>query len=217
MNIEKYLKENYGKVDKTLKEMSDETGYTEGSLKTLACRHGFKRNTIYPLLPNEEWASMGDSELSRYEISNCGRVRQSDSKSLLKSSPHHQSGYLQIRLVNDDNKKVTCLVHSLVAEYYLQRPKEGVFQIDHIDRDRENSHVSNLRFVTPSENVDNQPKRKKVVYLTEGEVRDICEKLCLGMSISQIVGTNSTYTKSRVEKIKQRIRWTKISKDYNFK
>ena len=54
--------------------------------------------------------------------------------------------YHQVKI----NKKCY-LVHRLVAETFLDNPENKPF-VDHIDRDRHNNNVSNLRWVTSSEN-----------------------------------------------------------------
>ncbi len=60
-------------------------------------------------------------------------------------------GYVRckITLANGYNKDVT--VHRMVAEAYLENP-ENKLQINHIDGNKLNNHVSNLEWSTPREN-----------------------------------------------------------------
>lgn len=42
-------------------------------------------------------------------------------------------------------------VHKIILETFIEKP-EGNYQVDHIDRNRSNNDISNLRWVTPQEN-----------------------------------------------------------------
>ena len=48
---------------------------------------------------------------------------------------------------------ITKHVHRLVAEAFLEKPEGDRCWVDHIDGDKSNNKVENLRWVTPSENV----------------------------------------------------------------
>lgn len=60
------------------------------------------------------------------------------------------SGYMQIVL-----SKKTYLVHRLVAEAFIQYPIPKGLQVDHINRDKGDNRVENIRLVTPSSNCRN--------------------------------------------------------------
>lgn len=68
----------------------------------------------------------------------------------LEHSTYLSKGYKCVRL----NRK-TFQVHQLVAKAFIGECPEGK-QVDHIDRNRLNNDVSNLRYVTPSENSRNR-------------------------------------------------------------
>jgi len=72
-------------------------------------------------------------------------------------------GYNQVSFYKDGKKK-KFYVHRLVAEAYLQ-DYDPDLQVDHIDRDPTNNHVSNLRMVTPSQN--NQNNNAKGIYFNK--------------------------------------------------
>lgn len=210
-----YLTLNYGRIDKTLEEMAQELGLTPKTIAAYSQRLGLKRNTIFDTEPDEYFKSLEDIQFSKYKISNYGKIINEDGV-LITSSPHHQSGYLQTRLINDEGVRKSVLIHVLVANSFLEKPDYQV-QVDHKDGNRTNCAAVNLQYLTASENVEKSKKRIKTErYLTKEEVIDICKKLEQGLSISKICETNNFYTKSKVEKIKQRVRWVEISKDYNF-
>ena len=66
------------------------------------------------------------------------------------------SGYLQI---NVPIRGTTTLVHRLVAEAFIDNP-QGYTEIDHVNRDKSDNSVANLRWVTHSENMRNSTMHK---------------------------------------------------------
>ena len=66
------------------------------------------------------------------------------------------AGYLQ---VNVPVRNTTTLVHRLVAETFLSNPK-GYNEIDHINHNKLDNSVTNLRYCTHSENMSNSNKPK---------------------------------------------------------
>ena len=66
------------------------------------------------------------------------------------------SGYLQ---VNVPIRNTTTLVHRLVAETFLSNPN-GYTEIDHVNRNKLDNSVANLRWCTHSENMRNSTMQK---------------------------------------------------------
>ena len=66
------------------------------------------------------------------------------------------SGYLQ---VNVPIRNTTTLVHRLVAETFVDNPN-GYTEIDHLNRNKLDNSVANLRWVTHSENMRNSTMHK---------------------------------------------------------
>jgi hypothetical protein len=87
---------------------------------------------------------------SDYSISKDGIIYSNKSKKVLKCLKHNH-GYCRIALINDDGKSYSKYVHRLVAETYLPNP-ENKPQVNHIDGNRNNHKLSNLEWVTQSEN-----------------------------------------------------------------
>lgn len=67
-------------------------------------------------------------------------------------------GYWQIRLLGE-----RLVQHRIVWELFNGPIPEGKI-IDHIDRDKANNRIENLRCVSQSENMTNQPQRNKSGY-----------------------------------------------------
>lgn len=90
-----------------------------------------------------------------YEVSTEGQVRSLRFGKTKELSQQLSStgGYAQVR-IGVQGKGRTLRVHRLVAETFLPNPN-AYTEVDHIDRNRTNNRVSNLRWVTRSENLLN--------------------------------------------------------------
>lgn len=119
----------------------------------------------------EEWRSA----IEDYEISNLGNVRKrvDDNKYKVIQGSIVQTGYRYFQLQRD-GKRLNYFYHKLVALAFLG-PRPLGLVIDHIDRNRLNNCVTNLRYCTYTENARNSNsylahieetdpiKRKKIV------------------------------------------------------
>ena len=85
----------------------------------------------------------------KYEVSNTGNVRNLSKKEI--STHKHTNGYLYVTLWHNGEKK-TLSVHKLVATCFLPKLRNTEV-INHIDRNKENNNVSNLEWVSQSENI----------------------------------------------------------------
>ena len=128
----------------------------------------------------EEYIGLKDSEfipltegipreaLNLFEINKSGEVRSvSDNKlrPVLKYSHLHGDGYPRVYLPVS-GRRFTKLIHRLVAENFLVPGSSDQVIVDHIDRNIKNYHVSNLRWVSVSDNMKNRSFKKKdnIVY-----------------------------------------------------
>lgn len=85
----------------------------------------------------------------KYIISESGEVFNTNTCRPLKQRKTPQ-GYLGLGLYFNGVQK-TLTTHRLVAEFFLEDFDKSL-QVDHIDGDRLNNHVSNLRMVTAQQN-----------------------------------------------------------------
>jgi hypothetical protein len=70
----------------------------------------------------------------------------------------NRHGYLQVNLYKD-NKSNNKDIHRLVAEHYIPN-HDNKPQVDHINRDKKDNRVENLRWVSNGENQQNTGLRK---------------------------------------------------------
>jgi hypothetical protein len=117
----------------------------------------------------EEWRSVLGFE-GLYEVSNFGNVRSLDRTVKWKKSEMRVPGkvlapylradeYCIVNLCNSGTNRQK-LVHCLVAQAFLEPSLEGFTELDHIDRNRSNNHISNLRWADRSLNMRNIGLRK---------------------------------------------------------
>lgn len=85
---------------------------------------------------------------TNYLITNTGKVYSENSKKYL--IPEIRSGYLSINIYTI-NGPTHCTIHRLVATAYIPNPSNKP-QVNHIDGNKKNNVVSNLEWVTASEN-----------------------------------------------------------------
>jgi hypothetical protein len=88
-----------------------------------------------------------------YLIYEDGSVYSNFKKKYLKHSTDGD-GYKQVCLYNDKKQK-TWKVYRLVALHYIPNP-HNYPEVDHIDRDKCNNHLYNLRWVNRSMNCQNK-------------------------------------------------------------
>jgi hypothetical protein len=94
-------------------------------------------------------------EFENYSVSNFGNVKNIITGRLLKLRIGRH-GYCRVNLYKDGIRK-TMEIHKLVAEAFLENPQKKRC-VDHINNDRTNNKVDNLRFATHSENRRNSSK-----------------------------------------------------------
>ena len=93
-----------------------------------------------------------------YLIYDDGRVYNKKYKRFLKPLKN-TGGYYHVQLWKN-NKQKTIKIHRLVGLHYLPKV-EGKDIIDHINGDKLNNHVNNLRWVTQQENCNNYKSIQK--------------------------------------------------------
>lgn len=169
---------------------------------------------------NEEWKPI--LNYPGYEVSSIGKVRSLPRISICKDPQGKDRtyrvrgcmlqlrmsfGYMQTCMRIPGRKAKSDFIHRLVAIAFIPNP-ENKPQVNHIDHDRTNNHVSNLEWVTQSENAKHAGKSGRLTFnnnkLTLEQVREIRNSpdvTCLAM------GKKFGVTKGIVSKIRRRELW----------
>ena len=107
----------------------------------------------------------GKNKNHMIEVSNFGNVKVDGA--LIDFSKRRPSRYHQVHLL---------YVHRMVAELFIPNPENKPF-VDHIDTNPLNNHVTNLRWVTPYENLNNPitSERRHSYALTDEHKKHISE------------------------------------------
>lgn len=100
----------------------------------------------------------------KYEISNFGNLRNIKTGRILKQfyGSGHGSTYKRVRVRNNGLTK-NMSVHRLVALTFIQNNDIFRNQVDHINRDKFDNNVNNLRWVTAKENAGNRARKGAMI------------------------------------------------------
>ena len=100
-----------------------------------------------------------------YQISNLGRVKslkntKGNPKETIKKPMLKENGYLQVDLYKKTKKK-KFYIHRLVAMAFIPNP-DNLPEVDHVDTNRTNNTVENLRWVDKKRNMNNSLTKEKI-------------------------------------------------------
>lgn len=120
----------------------------------------------------EVWRDI-DGFNGMYRISSLGRIWSNSSCSrghkFIKGSVDKKQGYRYVKLWRD-GKKYKRYVHRLMASYFISNP-ENKPQVDHINTNRLDNRLENLRWVTKKENSNNPLTRIHISRSQQGHGR----------------------------------------------
>ena len=132
-----------------------------------------------------------------YEISNFGNLKRNG---IIVNGSITNRGYRYFQ-IKRKGKRINMLFHHLIAHLFIgSRPKDLV--IDHIDRNKLNNNVSNLRYITFEENVRNSDRYRADIQETDKRLRrNIFNAECYRKKLAK---EGKTATQSQFGCIKQR-------------
>ncbi len=163
-----------------------------------------------------------------YLISQYGDIKNKNTGKLRKSHVD-KDGYLNVVLYTNDNKKSNFKVHRLVAFTFKLSILVGPMQVNHIDGNKLNNHISNLEWVTNRQNINHAKHnglRNKTIAFDIETIHTICKFIEDGYSTREILdyfnigkskkSENYQRYNSLIHGIRTKIRWTDVSENYNF-
>lgn len=103
----------------------------------------------------EAWASI--DLFKNYEVSTLGRVRNVNSGKILKPQLK-TNGYFAVILCENGKVYNKC-IHRLIGQTFIEKDNENYDVVDHINRDKTDNTIDNLRWVDNSINAINSKKR----------------------------------------------------------
>ena len=158
-----------------------------------------------------------------YEVNEFGLVRNINTKRECRYMSDGNKGYISVPLVinTTTGKYKLFKVHRLVAIAFKPIRLKNQTEVNHIDGNKQNNHIDNLSWVTPSENITHAYNiglhERRYHKYSEDTIRKICEELSMGKrSLNQIALINKVNL-NIVFCIYKRTIWKHISKDYEFK
>jgi len=118
----------------------------------------------------------------RYAISNYGRLvsftEEINEGRIINGSK--QDGYRIWRYLTRDKKNRKKYKHKfyyrLVAEYFIPKTSDDQIYVLHLDRNRANDHISNLKWATKEEMIAHNKKSPFVIEARKKQLADIHEK-----------------------------------------
>lgn len=181
---------------------------------------------------SEVWKDIPEYEGS-YQVSNMGRVRSVDrlitykdgriqkhKGRVLKPSVNKTLGYEQLLLYNDNrhNKRV----HRLVLEAFKPHVNMNDLEVNHMDGNKLNNHLTNLEWVTARDNIlhahdiglinirgEDNPK----AVLSNTDVLEILQRLDAGVSHRDIAFDYGV-SKTCITYINTGLTWRSVKEEY---
>ena len=184
-----------------------------------------KMNIVHQELIGEAWKAMkidGMACNEKYQISNFGRIKSfkvnKEQGLIINGSTLKGYNILNIKLEN--KKRTTKYVHKLVAECFI--PKDDNLQqyVIHLDFDKNNNHIENLKWVTKEtmfahQKINPNYKRGAINYskLTETDVIRLKKKLKRGKNKLYKLAKEFGITHTQLNRIRKGENWGHIKVD----
>jgi len=184
-----------------------------------------KINTIHQELIGEMWRPLvieGIDNTEKYDISNYGRIKSyklnKEQGSIIKGS--NLKGYKILNIKLNSQKRTTKYIHKLVAETFIPRDNAHQIYVIHLDFDKSNNHVDNLKWVTKEtmfahQKINPNYKRGTINYskLSETDVIRLKKKLKRGKNKLYKLAKEFGITHTQLNRIRKGENWGHVHVD----
>ena len=169
----------------------------------------------------EQWKDVYiNGKLTNYLVSNHGKVFSKSTKRIL--APTKNKEYPQVK-ISASNREYTRKIHRLIAEAFIPNP-DNKPEINHKDGNRGNNELTNLEWVTHSENVKHayDTGLTKIRHginasnskYNDEQIHEVCKLLEEDKGNRYIVSKTGVGD-SAISNIKNGRQWTHISSQYD--
>ncbi|MFY9244059.1 MAG: NUMOD4 domain-containing protein [Polaribacter sp.] len=175
---------------------------------------------------NEEWKDIRfDDKISKnekFKISNYGRIINCTKEKEFLKNKAFINGYETISLKQEVNNKSTSrYVHKLVAEHFIKKENSEQIFVIHLDYDKKNNVLGNLKWATKREKElhqfshpdwDNIVKNrsKNIGKLTPGKVKIIKRQLKNNRTRISMIAKRFGVSDTQIHRIKSGENWSQI-------
>jgi hypothetical protein len=172
---------------------------------------------------NEDWKDIQFddkiAEKEKYKISNYGRVINCVKEKEFLKKKTFINGYETISLKQKENGKSTSrYVHKLVAQHFLEKESDDQIYVIHLDYDKLNNEVKNLKWATNKERLRHQfnhpnwhevvkRRNRNIGKLTEGKVRIIKRQLKNNRTRITMIAKRFGVSDMQIHRIKSGENW----------
>mgnify|MGYP000648644076 CR=1 FL=1 len=174
---------------------------------------------------NEEWKDIQFdekiSEKEKFKISNYGRIINcKDEENQFIKNESFTNGYVSLSLRQREKGKTTGrYVHKLVAQHFLKKENEDKIFVIHLDYDKKNNKIENLKWATKREKELHQFKnptfiksRENITYgkLSVGKVKIIKRQLLNKKNRLTMIAKRFGVSDMQIHRIKSGENWADV-------
>jgi hypothetical protein len=168
----------------------------------------------------------GTTKGKKYYISNLGRTKSVDKvsgKESLMKATMLKTGFPKITYrLNEGCESV--YPHKVIAEYFIPKPSNDHSHVIHVDMNRSNNRITNLKWVTEEERKQHNKKRAKAFgynkkehvrgvgnyKLTEAKVAIIKKQLETGKTRRTMIAKRFGITLTQIKRIEKGENWSHV-------
>lgn len=175
-------------------------------------------------LNGEQWKTISIENISvneKHQVSNYGRLRSKNNENnFFIVNPSRIKGYPIINLKLQSGKRTTRYIHKLIAEAFLAKESEKQTYVIHLDFNKDNNRLSNLKWVDRKELFEHQSKnpnyKKGIVRyskLTETDVIRLKLKLKKSKNPLYKIAKEFGITHTQLNRIRSGENWGHVKVD----